>query len=75
MVQITFIDTLICKCFVVQLIEILAFQYTYETYLTWSHKIDVSIPLGLLAQVVSSHLSDFKLRGCSPCINTYLATR
>ena len=42
-VQITFIDTLICKCFVVQLIEILAFQYIYETYLTWSHKMDVSI--------------------------------
>ena len=28
-VQITFIDTLICKCFVVQLIEILAFQYIF----------------------------------------------
>ena len=33
------------------------------------------IPPGLLAQVVSSHLSDFKLRGSSPCINIYPAKK
>ena len=33
------------------------------------------IPPGLLAQVVSSHLSDFKLRGSSPCVNIYPAKK
>ena len=36
-VQITFIDTLICKCFVVQLIEILAFQYIFMRLTSRGH--------------------------------------
>ena len=35
----------------------------------------LGLPPGLLAQVVSSQLSDFKLRGSSPCINTYPAKK
>ena len=35
----------------------------------------LGLPPGLLAQVVSSQLSDFKLRGSSPYINTYPAQK
>ena len=35
----------------------------------------LGLPPGLLAQVVSSQLSDFKHRGSSPCIDTYPAKK